>query len=237
MAYMQQYTNGNSSATGRKRLSIYLYPASSNQDSLCEQGADKNDVFLGVRNMANQLINEGIIEYVDILTNYDHPDVNGSSPRDCRKAFRSWLDSQNISWTGVHLYADTGTGTGNAEVANSPNASALVNDRCAYLRCGSTRQWIRNAASHESLHTIINADGSNVKSMSEHPDNPGDRQHDLGTILGPAGDTSPMCTSYAEEHGRHGECSKDYTNVKGVYNETLTHCTKDGVQETVSDLN
>jgi hypothetical protein len=241
MGYVEVYTTGNLSANEYRNLSIYEYPNTSTQDSLCEKDADKPDVYSGLKGMADQLVNNGIIDYAEILIDYSHPHIDGNDARDYRTSFRNWLDNQGISWNGVHFLAAAGFAGGNAEVPTSESGSALVNDQCTILGCGSTRQWIRNASSHEALHTIIDSDTAEVRKMSEHYNNGGHRQHDLGTVLSGAGDSSPLCTSYEDTHGRHdGDlddgCATDYPNVSGVYNETLTSCTKTGVKETVNSL-
>lgn len=240
-SYQQLYTVGEESSDRHRNLSIYQYPNTSVQDSLCEKEAGKPDVYLGLRNMADQLVNEGLINHVEILINYSHPNINGDSAEDYRTAFRKWLNAEEITWNGVHFLAASGVAEGNAEVPTSQNESALVNNRCTALLAGSTRPWIRNAAFHEALHNIIDSDNVKVREMSEHWDHGGDRQHDLGTVLSSAGDSSPLCTSYEDSHGRHdgdmgAGCATDYPNVVGVYNETLTTCTKTGVEETVKSL-
>lgn len=238
-SYQQLYTVGEYSSDRHRNLSIYQYPDDSVHDSLCEKSADEPDVYLGLRNMVDQLVNYGAIDYAEILINYSHPPVSGDNAGEYKSDFRDWLDTEGITWNGVHFLATGGFASGKADVPTSESESALVDNRCTILGCGSTRQWVRNAASHEALHTIIDSDNVEVRSMSEHWDNGGHRQHDLGMILSAEGDVSPMSTSYEDTHAYHDDtngCATVYDNTIGLYNETLTSCTKTGVKETVKSL-
>ncbi|MCF2166529.1 hypothetical protein [Halobacterium salinarum] len=215
-----------------KNLHIYLYPNTSTSDVVVEDGNTAHD---GAKSLVNQLVEETDLEYGEVPVNYSHPDISVQAAEDMKADFGDWLDNQGVTWKGMHLLVSSGSADGYADVPGGTSSCALK-DRChGALRMGPTPQWAKNAVAHECLHSIIDPTTNTTVAWTRSHSKNGDRQHDLGTVYGSAGDISPMATSYSD-HAKHGECGTNYINIPGVYNQDLTSCTTGAVQATIDKI-
>jgi hypothetical protein len=227
LAYYKQASGGDTSSN--RTLKIWQYPNTSDEDNECENGSRS-----ALEDACEQLLNAWSIDGYTIYINYDYPNVDTSGRDAAHSSFQSYLEGKNPP-VGVHLLvsgdfqdgeSQGGDGTGNTSFST-------WNTAVAGIQYYPKELWM-NGVIHESLHSAIDNELSNVNEMGEHGAH-GNTEHDFGKVIdyGDGQDISPMATAYLEEHSGHGDCAR-YVERTG-YTTELTSCTKSAVSYTANN--
>lgn len=219
--------------SAENHLSIYQYPNTHDDDDEAE-----NAMLTALENACDQLYNNGVVGYYEISITYDYPylgDANSTSGCDgtgLLDKFVDYLGSKNPP-KGSHLLVTDHISYGCGKLGENGKTPFNGNWRACVMGTELAKQFWRNGGIHEVLHNYVDTTVISDILYKNH-DKRGHRHHDLGKLYCDGyNETSPMCTSYENKHGEHGECA-DNCGFDQVYRDELTTCAVKAMDQTAS---
>lgn len=209
------------------RMSIYQYP-----NRYYDEDRIDGSMLTALESACDQLYNNGVVGYYEISKADEYPQLGSeSSTSGCDgygllDKFEEWLEPENPP-VGSHLLVTDYISYGCGNYGNGGSTPFNGNWQACVMGTEMPKEFWKNGGIHEVHHNFLD---TGVISDSYIDDS----QHDLGKLYCDGiNDTSPMCTSYEDEHGDHGSCS-DNCGFDQAYNTTLTNCTVDGMNQTAT---
>lgn len=211
-----------------RHMSIYLYPDTYSEDSVCENG-----IASALDNACSEFLRWNVIGYYEIAINYDHPSKQdeNSSTLGYYNDFKAWIqDNGNyLDYKGSHIGINDKYGSGQAQGGDGPSSNSFVTSQIAVMGTNAPTGHYENGAIMEALHNFINENNDRINDELIEDD-----EHDLGTVHS-GGNVTPLTTSYVGpgDHSQHGYCDKPYS--QDGYTHVPTECTVNAIDYTANE--